>query len=333
MIIIHEGVPGSGKSYDAVRKIIDALQNGRTVYTNIDGLDLPECQEYISSFVGLSRDALQARLIFLTRQQVFKFWDHVQEGGFIVIDEAQLFFNSRDFAKEENRIFSDWASTHRHHGFDLLLITQRAQRIDTAVRSLAEFRYRYRKLNVFGKMFSNGYLIYTYAGEEQQHMNMRKATYEKKIFPCYNSYQGDNTEKVVQKNPNLFNHPVFWALGVVVLLCIYFFPKSNLLSGDFKAMVHGSPEKLQASTGAGAKPLMKVGKVQPPATAEAAPLLPDLAADLVMLSLDGFIQKGDKVSMMSQGVILPRVEHYDTDLMVAYVKPQFVPPKLRNLPH
>ena len=65
MIIIHEGVPGSGKSYDAVRKIIDALKKGRVVYTNIDGLDKDQCREYLTGFLSITRDALDGQLVHM----------------------------------------------------------------------------------------------------------------------------------------------------------------------------------------------------------------------------------------------------------------------------
>ena len=36
MIVGFVGTPGSGKSYDAVKKILFNLKKGRHVYTNID---------------------------------------------------------------------------------------------------------------------------------------------------------------------------------------------------------------------------------------------------------------------------------------------------------
>ena len=332
MILIHEGVPGSGKSYDAIRKILVALQAGRTVYTNIDGVNLPQCREYISNYINSTADALKTQLVFLERKQVFRFWEHCKEGGFIVIDEAQLFFNSRDFVKEENRIFSDWASTHRHHGFDLLLITQRAARIDTAVRSLAEFRYRYRKLNVFGSLVKKGYLVYTFSGEEVQHMALKKCTYDSAIFPAYNSYEGDATEKNVQKNPNLFNHPIFYALAICLAACIYFIPQSQLLSGDLAALATGKSktDKINSSKVVPVGNLPLVKQSAPPAIAEGGAAPPG-SVDLVALPLDGYIKKGGKTSVMSSGHILHYTEKVSFEMMIAWVKPENVPFALRQV--
>jgi len=329
MIIIHEGVPGSGKSYDAVRKIIDALKRGRVVYTNIDGMDTDSCLEYISSYVGMTRGDLSDLLRFIPNSVVPQFWEHVEHGSFIVIDEAQLYFNSRDFTKTENREFGSWASTHRHHGYDVLLITQRAERIDTAVRSLAEFRYRYRKLNVFGSLVQKGYLIYTHAGEDPKHLSWRKATYDSTVFPCYQSYVGDATEKKVVKVPNLLNHPLFYGLAFVLCLTFYFGSKSPLLSGkliDTKAITTNPLMPGQKKAPVEKLPLKKAEKA--PAIAVPEPL--DSVDDsLVALPLTGVVEVSDgRVFLMTGSYRLSRWVDYDRDLMVVWVKPEFVPPGL-----
>jgi len=334
LIIIHEGVPGSGKSYDGIRKILDALQRERVVYTNIDGVHVDTCREFIASRIGQSRDWLDSHLMFLPANCIPDFWNHTEVGSLVVIDEAQLYFNSRDFIKTANREFGDWASTHRHHGYDLLLITQNAARIDTAVRSLAEFRYRYRKLNVFGSLCSKGYLIYTYAGEDPKHLSMRKSTYDVGIFPCYNSYVGDATEKKVIKLPNLLNHPIFYGLAVVLCLTIYFAKDSPLLHG--KLINTPIADAAKAKDLSDSKPGIptKLYKVErPPSAAGNVPL--DLVVDvsassgLVWLPLDAFMETSKGVFMTSGGYRLKHVESYDIDLMIAWVKPEFVPPPLR----
>ncbi|MDC6258787.1 type II secretion system major pseudopilin GspG [Ralstonia solanacearum] len=40
MLIVHEGLPGAGKTWEAVvKRLIPALQKGRKVYARINGLD------------------------------------------------------------------------------------------------------------------------------------------------------------------------------------------------------------------------------------------------------------------------------------------------------
>lgn len=329
MIIIHEGVPGSGKSYDAVRKIIDALKLGRVVYTNIDGMNSETCLEYVASKIGSTRDALSKQLIFLPNSLIPEFWHHIEPGGFVVIDEAQLYFNSRDFVKTSNREFGDWASTHRHHGYDLLLITQRAERIDTSVRSLAEFKYRYRKLNVFGALVKKTYLVYTHAGEDPKHLAMRKATYDVSVFPCYQSYIGDATEKKIIKLPNLLNHPIFYSLAVVLIAVFYFGSSSPLLRGELI-----STPKLDAYKASVAKPSpsdLPLHKVTKPPDLVSEALAPSVIGDdVVRLALDGCVEYSKGALLTSGGYRLSDVIRYDKNLMVAWVPSYAVPPGLLN---
>ena len=327
MIIMHEGVPGSGKSYDAVRKIIEALKRGRVVYTNIDGMNQDTCLEYLAQLLGETRDWLSEHLFFLTNDQVRSFWLYVQEGAFIVLDEVQLFFNSRDFAKESNREFGNWASTHRHHGYDLLLITQRAARIDTSVRSLCEFRYRYRKLNVFGSLVKKGYLIYTFAGEDVEHLSIRKATYDSKIFPAYNSYVGDATEKKVTKNPNLFNHPIFYLMAACFIGVLYFLPKSHLLSGDLSAIASGGHVKMGIVQGKGKQP----GKA--PAIAGPGPAAPSSSAGSLpgstssassgtrAVRVQAYVQAGKQYTLLVNGLIVKRFLRFSPETMTVFFRP------------
>lgn len=51
MIIFFDGNSGSGKTYEAVKKIIDNLRRGRKVYTNIDGLGLRSVKRPLKLFI------------------------------------------------------------------------------------------------------------------------------------------------------------------------------------------------------------------------------------------------------------------------------------------
>ena len=107
MIICFEGTPGSGKSYEAVKKIIDNLMLGRTVYTNIDGLDDPLCREHIKSFSGLSDYELETRLIHLPNWQALEFYKHVSDKSLVVLDEVHKLYNNRNWQKDINTHFAD----------------------------------------------------------------------------------------------------------------------------------------------------------------------------------------------------------------------------------
>ena len=233
MISCYEGLPGAGKTYDAMRKLLDNLAQGRRILTNISGPDQEEKQEIIKHFLNLEDSYLQSNLVALPDHQVTEFWEHTKPGDLIIIDEAQNFFNSRDWQTKTNRAFAKWASEHRHMGVDLILITQNVERIESSVRSLVEFTYRYKKLNMFGNLVKKKYIRFCYYGPSLDQIGQKTCSYDPKIFKCYKSYFKDGTQEIgIEKPANILKHPIFYAIPVVLGLFIYFLSQSSLLSGD-----------------------------------------------------------------------------------------------------
>jgi zona occludens toxin len=236
MFIGYTGTPGAGKTYEAVRKIIDNLRMGRVVFTNIDGMNAPECLEMIKCVTGLNDCGLADHLFFFEDWQLEEFWNHVIPGSLIVLDEVQNIFSSREWQSQKNISFNAWASTHRHHGYDVVLITQSIMRIDTAVRALVEWTYCFRKVNFFGSLFTKKYLRYAYGGEDTSGAPLSKTfrTYHSFIFLCYKSYvSGDAKELGIMKHSNVLKHPVFYAIPCVFAFFIYMLFNSGMLKGDF----------------------------------------------------------------------------------------------------
>lgn len=252
-VIGFAGTPGSGKTYDAVVKIINNLKSGRTVYTNIRGMDDPLCQQVIMALAGIDDYGIACRLNHLTDDETLEFWNHVEPGCLIIIDEVQNFFGSREWQSEKNQSFGRWASTHRHFGYEVVLITQDVDRIDTLVRSLLEWTYVYRKVNFFGGLVNNSYLCYSYGGSEvnKKHLVMQTKFYDKKIFLAYKSYVAKDVKEMgIMKHANVLKHPVFFAIPVVFAITIYMvFFKSGIGTGDVfghkKAMAQAQIRKTE----------------------------------------------------------------------------------------
>jgi len=236
MIIGFAGTPGSGKTYEAVEKILDNLQWGRVVYTNIDGITDPLCLEMIKSYCGLSDLALKKQLHRLEDDQLADFWMHVQPGSLIVLDEVQKVFGSREWQTAKNNAFASWASTHRHNGFDVVLISQAVERIDSAVRALLEWTYVFRKVNFFGGAVQKKYLCYSYGGEDTSAAPLKKSvrTYNPKVFLCYKSYVAKDVKELgIMQHVNVLKHPVFFAIPLVLCFTLYMlFAKSSIGTGD-----------------------------------------------------------------------------------------------------
>lgn len=236
MIICFEGTPGSGKSYEAVKKIIDNLMLGRTVYTNIDGLDDPLCREHIKSFSGLSDYELETRLIHLPNWQALEFYKHVSDKSLVVLDEVHKLYNNRNWQKDINTHFADWSSTHRKSGNDVILVTQNLEKVDAQVRGLVEWTYRFKKLNMLGSFFRNGYKRHSYTEDDTsgKAMDVKFYKYNSRYYPCYKSYTNDDIKELnIMEHTNLLKHPVFLILPIVLCLAIYLiFFKSSFATGD-----------------------------------------------------------------------------------------------------
>ena len=234
MITIYEGFPGSGKTYDAVRKIIANLQKKRRVITNIDGLNHEHQQEAIKHLTDLTDSELSGLLVVLIeKEDIAEFWKLTKPGDLIVIDEIQDYFNSRDWNKKTNREFGSWASSHRHNAQDLIMITPNQQRVESAVRDMAEWYYRYKKLNMFGSALQKKYVRFAFYGQDTEPMGKRVCSYDQRIFNCYKSYFVEDAKEIaVQKQPNVLKHPIFYLIPVVLIAFFYFFSKSSLITGD-----------------------------------------------------------------------------------------------------
>lgn len=258
MIICYQGTPGSGKSYDAVIKIIANLRKGRVVYTNIDGLGDPVRREFIMKKAGLTEMQLDMQLFHwngnlpVDVQKIESFTKYVEPRSLVVIDEIHKYFNARDWQSEKNKIFCDWGSTHRHHGFDMLMLTQDYEKVDKQVRSLIEYTYEYKKINFMGSKVNNKYITYSYSGEPTgKWITKSYGTYDKSIFHCYDSYvTRDMKELPVQKHANIFKHPVFYAIPVLILIFVMLFFKSGFSKGE---IIPGSAKALELTKKTGNK--------------------------------------------------------------------------------
>ncbi|MBN9503118.1 MAG: hypothetical protein BGO01_07875 [Armatimonadetes bacterium 55-13] len=123
MIEAHVGLPGSGKSLHAVRRLLAAKADGRRTLANFH------------SQTGMWDFALWA--------------DMVEAGNCLaVIDEAHMWFSARSWTKTNQAELSVFQQ-HRKEGMDVVWIAQHEGRVDVAVRELTAFIWRHKKLGRF----------------------------------------------------------------------------------------------------------------------------------------------------------------------------------------
>lgn len=68
----------------------------------------------------------------------------------LVIDEAQLLFNARDWSVRGRDRWNWFFTMHRHFGFFIILCAQFDRMLDRQVRGLIEYEYIHRKVNNMG---------------------------------------------------------------------------------------------------------------------------------------------------------------------------------------
>ena len=112
------GTVGTGKSLCACLRMMDAARGGRPCYSNLYPRDHAAWQ--------------------------WLDWPSMKEAGegLFIVDEAQVWFNSRTF-KENTSELAAWQQS-RKRGADLCWVAQHENRIDTAIRELTTTLWRPR---------------------------------------------------------------------------------------------------------------------------------------------------------------------------------------------
>lgn len=152
MIELFSGTPGSGKSYNALRQVLNYLGSGRYVISNF-AIKFTEKQKkkcYHERFYYMSNDEITINNLIefaLDHSMIDK---HQENQCLVVIDEAGGRFNCRDFANSDRAEWIDFFSQHRKAGFTFILVAQNDRMIDRQIRGLIEVEYKHRCVNRFG---------------------------------------------------------------------------------------------------------------------------------------------------------------------------------------
>ena len=252
-IVFITGSPGAGKSYYAVKRIVEDLKKDTNlVVSNIDGLDRAKLSFYLGkevnnlwtldeflatalSFCGMHYDG-NYRNAFLTILNV-DYWKRFilpklfGELGYrkviFYLDEFQSIIDEDTELTQLQKFFFDY---HRHLGLDFYIITQSIQRMNKAIRNLAEIELRLVSLRIFG--ISNMAVLKTIIGGVPVKKTVIK--YDPKIFVLYRSALVEHMKGVKGKPPVMLFVALAVALFAIVQLGSYvkthggIIPKPNI---------------------------------------------------------------------------------------------------------
>lgn len=163
MIKLFSGTPGSGKSLHTAEKIYYALRAGRPVICNFD-INLGFVQgrrKKPLQFVYKPNDEITPAWLMQFSAQYFASHRMREEWLLLVLDEAQLIFNAREWDAKGRKEWLSFFTQHRKYGYEIILVAQFDRMLDRQIRSLIEYEFIHRKVSnfgVWGWMFSAVFL-------------------------------------------------------------------------------------------------------------------------------------------------------------------------------
>src|SRR5450830_1047830 len=227
MIFGSEGLPRSGKSLEAMQHVVDSITAGRTVVTNIHGINY----KAMSEFLSIPLPTVQRLLICLKPP------DGIDEDQVVAWTKEQFLANkvndclwiwdeiNQFWPPDRQPLNADWAkfvTEHGHLGIDILVMGQDLTELHQTWRKRLQRYTRYTKLDMMGKEESFHWASYSNSGR-----NRFKKTadgtkpYNKKLFPLYQSHRADTQNKgnYKDKRYGIFQtkHKVYGAFFVLML--------------------------------------------------------------------------------------------------------------------
>lgn len=191
MIELYSGTPGSGKSFHATLRCYDALRwAGANVISNFP-INLEKIKKVKGKHIFLNNHDLTVDYLINFHRLYHK--PHKEAQTLLVIDEAGIKFNSRNWQDKDRLKWLDFFSQHRKFGYEIILISQSDLMLDKQIRAFIEVEHIHRSMKRNGKM---GFLlspIFTFADIRVWYcMNMKLGVefirYSKRIADIYDSY-------------------------------------------------------------------------------------------------------------------------------------------------
>ncbi|MDR6982894.1 zona occludens toxin [Rheinheimera pacifica] len=195
MIIFHEGLPRSGKSYEATKEhIIPALKKGRKVFARINGLNY----EKIAELAEITIEDCQQLLVHITEEQVPTIYQHVENDSLVIIDELQNFFPAgRTKLSPE---ITQFVTEHGHRGLDIITMGQSLADCNNLWRRRTQRKIQFLKLDMVGRENSYKWTAFQGSLDGKGEITFTKINagvkkYDPAYFGAYLSHQPDTENK------------------------------------------------------------------------------------------------------------------------------------------
>lgn len=146
MIKCYTGVPGAGKSLHSMRLIVAYLRAGKNVIANFP-VKINDIKKNTGHFFYVPNKALSVPYLRTFCKMLHE--ENQENQTLLMIDEASVKFNCRNFNDKDRMPFLEFFPQHRKYGFEIVLISQNMRQIDRQIRDLIEIEVIHRKLNNF----------------------------------------------------------------------------------------------------------------------------------------------------------------------------------------
>lgn len=262
----NEGLPGAGKTADAVMHyILPAIKSGRKVFAHINGLN----HQAIADYLKLDVYRVQALLIPMSRDDLRRLPDVVEDNSLVVIDEIQNYWGKHTKLTEAETVF---VTEHRHRGLDIVAMGQSLKDVNVIWRRRVQIKNVYVNLEAVGRPQSYSVTIYQHKGEDEyEKVKTEVHNYDPAVFGMYKSVKADtvNATRNTDSRANVFNSQLFrWTIPVMLAFGIW---GGYSIYGFFKgdSLAVQVPDKDQTQQGPQQAPQQAA---TPPAPDPAAPI-------------------------------------------------------------
>lgn len=250
-ITFHEGLPGAGKTYEAVLSfILPAVKSGRAVYTNIRGVD----PDAIAAYLGIAPVFVRSVIHTIehdsrdedSRELVEDFLLKAPPDSLIIWDEIQNFYPPSRQALSHR--VTQFVTEHRHSGHDIILMGQHRMDVHAIWRRRIEQVITFRKLSYLG--WDKGYRYTVYQAippDKWESVVSGTRSYDKRIFSLYSSFRAETQNKALLKSEKtIFSSWQFrYALPVFALLAVW---GITTAASYFEPVAHDAVPVAPAST-------------------------------------------------------------------------------------
>lgn len=155
MIELYSGTPGSGKSLHVANLIYRWLHFLKApVIVNFSFNALACKQKGWGSLLYVPNEKITPDFLiaFSEKYRELRKWQSVpEEEILLVIDEAQILFNAREWQKGNRAEWISFFTQHRKLGYKVILIAQFDRMLDRQIRSVIEYEHIHRKVKNIGK--------------------------------------------------------------------------------------------------------------------------------------------------------------------------------------